>query len=361
MLRVMLDCRMLDWSGVGRYSRGLVNALAARGDLDLIPVTASGGVPDGLSSGLDAVTARQHPFSLRGRHELAAIAAKVQPEVVHCLHFPTPARQDAPLVVTIHDLIPLIVPASMPSAMRRAVYREANRIAVRHADQFIVPSSATARDLSRMFPASHGKTTIIPEAADDFSAGPMGELPAEMASGKRFVLGMGNTRPHKDLPTLLAAFERLAASHSDVDLVLVGREVPGYLESHLSDAVLRRARFTGHVDDRTLRALYSAATVFAFPSRCEGFGLPPLEAMSLGTPVVVADAASLGEVVGDAGLFFSPGDVSALAEALSQLVDDADVRGEIAERGRQRAATFSWASTAEQTVAVYRALTGAHS
>ncbi len=132
---------------------------------------------------------------------------------------------------------------------------------------------------------------------------------------------MGNTKPHKDLPTLFSAFERIAAGDSEIVLLLVGEGDDAYLDAHVAAACRSRVRFTGRVSDPELRALYAGAAAFAFPSRYEGFGLPPLEAMSFGTPVVVARAASLPEVVGDAALMFEPGDADGLASALQAVLE----------------------------------------
>ena len=353
MSTVLIDCRMAQWSGVGRYTHGLVRALAALPDLSLVLATASGEeavLPQ--SERVRAVTAVHHPFSTRGMRELANLVEQAEPNVVHCLHFPTPSHLAVPLVVTLHDVTPLILPETMPSAVRRAAYRRLTSRAVRLAARLIVPSEATAADVARLFPTAAGKTTLIAEAADDFAAGEIGALPTGVGAAP-YILTMGNTKPHKDVPTVLTAFEYIAETRPDLQMVLVGSEPPGYLDAHLSGGSRERARFTGRVNDAELRALYARATVFAFPSRYEGFGLPPLEAMSFGTPVVVAAAASLPEVVGDAALIFPPGDVQALADHVVRLLDHAELRQDLGHRGRAQAARFSWARTASETALVY--------
>jgi alpha-1,3-rhamnosyl/mannosyltransferase len=334
----------------------LVRALAELPGLELTLVTAVGDAPIlGDDAAVRLVEAQKSPFSLGGMRELSGIVEQVRPDIVHCLHFPMPwSAPEVPLVVTIQDLTPLASPGVMPSAVRRAVYRERNRRAVSRAARLIVPSDATARDVLRFFPAATGKMVAIPDAADDFAAGPLGDVPDGLGlDAAPFIFTMGNTKPHKDLPTLLAAFQRLAVSRPDIRLVLAGTEPPGYLDSQLSGEPRNRAAFTGPIDDGELRALYAAATVFAFPSRYEGFGLPPLEAMALGTPVVAARAASVPEVVGDAAVLFEPGDFRALLAEIGRLLDDAELRAELARAGRERASKFSWAHTARLTAEVY--------
>jgi alpha-1,3-rhamnosyl/mannosyltransferase len=207
-----------------------------------------------------------------------------------------------------------------------------------------------------MFSAAGRKLRVVLESADGFADGPVGEIPEGLVpAGAPYLLSMGNTKPHKDLPTLLRAFARVAPAWPDLRLLLVGADVAGFVASVLDgDEAAGRVRFTGRVGDDVLRALYRHAAVFVFPSRYEGFGLPPLEAMAFGTPVVCSDAASLPEVVGDAALLFPAGDIGALSDALSLVLGDASVRERLSHAGPKRAARFTWERTAAGTVAVYR-------
>jgi glycosyltransferase involved in cell wall biosynthesis len=365
-MRVLLDCRMASWTGVGRYTTGLARALAARGDIELIQVAASGERPPvAPHQGATSIVATKHPFALAGARELGRIAASADADVVHCAHFPTPMPPSHPLVVTIHDLMPLLVPGIMTSPLKRAVYRYWNGRAAKIADRVVTPSQFTAADVERLFKRAEGKTRVTAEAADEFAQGPMGQLDSALVevSDWPYLLSMGSTRKHKDLPTLMRAFATVAASRPELRLLLVGAENRAFIEESLAGTpadIRDRVLFTGRVDDPQLRTLMAGAQIFAFPSRYEGFGLPPLEAMAFGAPCVVADAASLPEVVGDAALRFPPGDATALAEALERLLGSPELREEYREAGYRRAEGFSWAHTAEATVAVYREVLAEH-
>jgi glycosyltransferase involved in cell wall biosynthesis len=195
----------------------------------------------------------------------------------------------------------------------------------------------------------HLAPTPLPPATADVAA-----LRTRLGLEGPFFLYVGTLEPRKNLPLLLRAFERLGA-RAGVHLALAGPR--GWLDEPIVAAAARlgeRVRLLGPVPPADLAALYAAAEVFVFPSRYEGFGLPPLEAMAAGTPVVAARASCLPEVLGDAALFVEPDDEAGLAEALGQLLDDPALRTELRQRGLARAAGFSWERTAAETLAVYR-------
>ncbi|MEI7813720.1 MAG: glycosyltransferase family 1 protein [Coriobacteriia bacterium] len=373
-VRVLLDCRMATWTGVGRYTTGLARALAQMEEVELIQVSAAGEWPPvAAASSPDAVggpptapqhiSAAKHPFSLGGARELSRIARDVSADVIHCPHFPTPLPTIHPLVVTMHDLTPLVVPGIMPSVTKRLAYRWWNRRAVHVADRIITDAAFTVGEIERVFPLARGRVTAIPLGVDDFAAGPVGTLAGSLLAltENPYLLSMGSTRGHKDLPTLLSAFAVIAVQRPELRLLLVGAEDPGYLARELVNVpapVRDRIAFTGRVDDNALRAIMAGAVAFAFPSRYEGFGLPPLEAMALGTPTVVASSASLPEVVGDGALTFAPGDAAGLAVRLGELLDDADLRARMRRAGLARSRELTWARSAGETVAVYRRVIG---
>jgi glycosyltransferase involved in cell wall biosynthesis len=348
---------MAAWTGVGRYTVGLAKALARRDDLDVVCVCGHDG--PGLLEDIDHVRAPAHPFSWQGARELASVVAAVAPSLTHCMHFPTPIPAVHPLAVTLHDLTPLQVTGVMPSYVKRSAYALMNWRATRIADALVCPSEFTARDVEASFPSARGKITVTGEGADDFAAGDPEPLQGHLEAVTRspYVFSMGSTRRHKDLPTLLVAFASLAEKRVDLHLLLVGEGGRDYLVEHLPtapDSVLDRIVFTGRVTDGQLRTLYAGAAVFVFPSLYEGFGLPPLEAMALGAPVVCAKAASLPEVVDDAAVLVEPGNAAVLADAIADVLDDAALRDRLVAAGLQRAATLTWGAAAEKTVLAYR-------
>jgi glycosyltransferase involved in cell wall biosynthesis len=199
----------------------------------------------------------------------------------------------------------------------------------------------------RVHAVAHGVDTVAGEP----SAPPL-------VGHARFVLALGTVEPRKDLPLLVGAFDRIAAGRVDVRLVIAGPDGwgSGTLNAAVADAAHGdRIIRVGFVDRSQRAALLGGASVFAYPSRYEGFGLPVLEAMAAGTPVVTTSAGALPEVAGDAALLVPPGDVDALAGALATVLDDPPVAAEFAHRGVERAASFSWERCAAGLYGVYQA------
>lgn len=242
-----------------------------------------------------------------------------------------------PTVVVVHDLVAFEHP-EWAQARAGRIERATLGLAVRRAAALLCVSEATRRDLVARFPAAAGKTVVVPEAAP---SPPPGVVP-ERRDG-RYVLAVGTVEPRKGLDVLLRA-----PLPDDVEVVIVGPR--GWEdEPVLQQAAGRGATVLGHVDEARLHALYAGCDVFAYPSRYEGFGLPVLEAMAHGAPVVTTDVSSLPEVAGDAALLVAPDDPAALGDAIGRaLSDPAPLR----ERGPRQAARFSWERAARETLAV---------
>lgn len=357
MTRVLLDCRMASWTGVGRYTRSLTRALAARDDVQVIQLIAPGEEPPAM--GAEAVECGHYPLSPVGMVAFGQAVSRIRPDLTHCLHFPTPSPIRHPLVVTIHDLIPLEVPGVMPSRLRREAFRLFVARAVRAADRIIVPSTFTERAVAAFHPPAVSRLRVTLEAADDFCEGPVGELPSAVRSLERYVLAFGSVKRHKRVGVLLDAWQvMLPLLPGDVSLVLVGSPTSEYHGHPLSRDPQSRVVWVAGVEDEQLRALYASAAAFVFPSVYEGFGLPPLEAMGCGTPIVACAVASLPEVVGDGGVLVPPDDPAALAVALQRLLTDPHLAAEMTRRGFEQSARFTAEATAAATVDVYRELVG---
>jgi glycosyltransferase involved in cell wall biosynthesis len=231
-------------------------------------------------------------------------------------------------------------------------------------DAVITVSRQSCQDLIKYLPVNPKKINVIPEAAS-LHFHPLNEaeyLPALERHGIRrpYILSVGSLEPRKNLLRLLEAYARLEGSRPS--LVIAGAR-NYWKSSPVVETVSRlgleqHVRFTGYVEDADLPALYSAASLFVFPSLYEGFGLPVLEAMACGTPVVTSSVSSLPEVAGDAALLVDPRDVDAIASAMRRILDDSDLAADLRARGLARAAQFSWERTARETLAVYEKVLG---
>ena len=269
-----------------------------------------------------------------------------------------------PQVVTLHDLFSLRSEAYSDDAFRA---KKADRYAdvAARAARVCCPSESTARDATALLGVPPERIVVTPLGVDPWFS-PRAETdraPVLARLGVRppYVLFVGLAQPRKNLETIATTFGRLAARLADLSLVIAGAD--GYPEGRL-DALLKetgaveRVRRTGYVSEAELPALYSGAALLLFPSRDEGFGLPVLEAMACGCPVVASDRGALPEVVGDGGLCFPPDALDAIEEAAARLLEDPNAREDQVARGRLRAAQFSWARTARATLQAYRAAMG---
>ncbi|HUV05756.1 MAG TPA: glycosyltransferase family 1 protein, partial [Armatimonadota bacterium] len=236
------------------------------------------------------------------------------------------------------------------------------RRAVKKADAIIAISESTKRDIVELLGAPEHKiyTTLL---GVDPPYRPVSDerkerVAREHGLGHSTILYLGTLEPRKNIPALLAAFSqaRKSSPAKDCTLVLAGGKGWFFNQTFklVEDLGLKESvRFTGYVPAEDLPALYSAATVFVYPSLHEGFGLPPLEAMACGTPVITSNASSLPEVVGDAGIMVDPYNVEELAGAILRVLCDPDLRQEMSAKGLERAKKFSWEETARQTLKVY--------
>ncbi len=314
----------------------------------------------------DRITMRQASLDTESPLQRIVWEQLVQPwqlrdfDLYHALAFVAPLALTVPAVVTVYDLSFLYYPERLPAA-RRLYLRLFTGVTCRRARRVIAISESTARDVARTYGIPASKIDVAPCGHDPALFRP---LPAEAVRAfrqsrglpERFWLFIGTLEPRKNLPTLLEAYAGLPASDR-LPLMVGGGK--GWDYEPIFAAVERLGlgdlvHFIGFIPSEELPLWYNSAEAFVFPSVYEGFGLPVLEAMACGTPVVVSDASSLPEVVGEAGMCIPPHDVGAWREALGRAARDADWRASARIRGMARAAMFTWQHTAAETVACYR-------
>ncbi|MBI4457643.1 glycosyltransferase family 4 protein [Candidatus Uhrbacteria bacterium] len=294
-----------------------------------------------------------YPFWLRG----------FRLDLMHFPHFNVPFLYRRPFVVTIHDLILLSHPTARATTLgpffyklKYAAYRAVIGRAIRDAAAIMTVSNYSRDEIVRRFPAARSKKIEVTyEACAASLAGSTTET--ESPAPKPYALYVGNAYPHKNLERLIEAFALCRKRGMDAySLVLVG--APDYFYDRLrtearSKGLDGNVVFYGQASDEKLAALYANAAFYVFPSLCEGFGLPPLEAMCQGLPVASSNACSLPEVLGDAASYFDPTDVRAIADAMNRLADNESLRNELIEKGRVHSRKFSWNDLAAATAAIY--------
>lgn len=337
--------------GIGRYTHSLLRTLPAAG-ADVVAF-AAGPRPSGVPRRTPWIDLGPPHGSVRYEswHRFHRPWVSIDADVVHAPSLAVPPVRNTALVVTVHDIAFQRFPAG---TTRRGVsfHRRALAVARRYADLVIAPSSFTRMELIRegFTPEDvHiARLGIDPPLVRDDA-----EIDAIVAGAGiegPYVLTVGTIEPRKDLPTIVAAVERIRTLHrSDVELVVVGPSGWGSVPNLDRPFV----RVLGEQPWSAVDALMRRAAACCIASRYEGFGLPALEALARGAPLAVAEGSALEEVVGDGALLFPAGDVEACTDALQQLLTDADLRDQLAVKGRARAAELTWAHSAEAHVIAY--------
>jgi alpha-1,3-rhamnosyl/mannosyltransferase len=355
MQRIALDTRLITHTGVGTYVRTVFASLPeASGDFQYLAIT-NPGLPT-LPS-IPTVSVRSNPLGI-GAQLLPWELRHVRASLLHVPYFTAPLAWTGRLVLTIHDLIPLAIPDTVESPLRRAGTVFWTRLAARRADMIVTDSEFSRQDIERRLGIPTGRIAVVPAAvAPEFRPG-VDSRAVDAFRGTlgtdRYVLCMGRDKPHKNLRRLVQAFGRVRKL-SDVQLVIVGLTGPSPdLAREIAAAGVRDAvRFVGHVPAEVLPSYYQAAVAVVLPSLYEGFGLPALEAMACGTPVVAANRTAIPEVVGDAALLVDPEDTLALADAMIRVTQYEDLRQRLRARGLARARIFTPQAAASLLVGVY--------
>jgi glycosyltransferase involved in cell wall biosynthesis len=366
VMRVAFDVTALHdrRTGVGAFAGEVLTRVARQDDIDVTGYSVSwrgrqavdGLVPTGVRVASRPMAAR--PLrTLWQRGDWPPIEWWTGAvDVVHGPNFVVPPSRAAAQLMTIHDLTFVRYPEmstrdtlQYPGLIRRALRRGAHVHAV---------SAFVADEIVEVFAVDRDRVHVVPNGVDPIAGGDP-DAGRRLAGGARYVLAIGTIEPRKDYPLLIDAFDAVAAQDTEVRLVIAGQD--GWdaetFEAHLAKAHHRdRIVRPGYVSDASRADLLRGASVFAYPSRYEGFGLPPLEAMSASVPVVTTRAGALPEELGDAALFVDPGDVDGLAEAITAALDEGPPRAALVERGLEQTRRFSWDACADGVMGTYRHL-----
>ena len=285
----------------------------------------------------------------------------LKPDLVHFGMVQQPIRYKGTVVTTIHDLTTVRFhnPAKNPIVfkLKQRVYRYVIKRAARKSSIVITPSNYVKEDVVRFTGIPVEKVVVTYEAADLI---PKHGEPVDALMHKEFIMYLGRPTPHKNLERLLDAFALLQAQHPTLYLALAGKKDANYqrIERLAQSKSLQNVIFTDFITDQQLRWMYEHCSVYAFPSLSEGFGLPGLEAMAHGAPVVSSNATCLPEIYGQAAHYFDPLDTQAMANAINDVLTNNSMRQQLIMAGRRQAAQYSWQRMAEQTLTVYRKVLG---
>jgi len=371
-LHIVIDARRIRDFGIGTYIRSLVHGLSTIDDTNqytLVSGPADVRTMAGLPENFRTAVYRRRDSDYLDNLTFPIFLHGLSPDLVHIPLNRVPLLMIRPYVVTIHDMANLIFDNG-GSGFRIYMRRLRFELGLKRASRIIAVSEATRRDVWKRVAVPPDRIRRVYNAPDP------GFLTRNFAPGSEeqlrtmeryqihypFLLYAGNIRRHKNVPRLVEAFavvrDQLTTHpvYKDLRLVIIGDTIsqyPAVRQAVIKSRVEHAVRFLGFVPFETLRCFYEFAAAFVFPSRYEGFGLPPLEAMACGTPVVTSNVSSLPEVVGDAAVLVNPENVFDIARGIKEVLLDEGLRAELIRKGREQAARFSWERTAREVVEVY--------
>jgi glycosyltransferase involved in cell wall biosynthesis len=364
-MKIIIDARMIRWPGIGRYTEKLLHYLEGINDENsyvvlMLPSDVNTWQP--TNHRFKVVYANIRPYGLSEQIKLPRLLKRLKPDLVHFPHFTVPLAFRGKYVVTIHDLILMRYQNLRGGLIHRSKYRFkqvvmgfALRSAARRANVIITDSQFIKDDIVTTLSVDAKKITVIPLAAE--LALPCSELRDHFHIKDPYILYVGSFFPYKNIRRLIDAFKLLAPQQPDLRLVLVGKvdSFADVLRQHAVDqGIAGRIVFVDYVANDQLAWFYQHARAYVFPSLSEGFGLPGLEAMAQGTPVLAARASCLPEVFADAAHYFDPLDSGDMVAKIGEVLNSPKLREQLSAAGAERVKDFSWQRTAEQTHAVYR-------
>ncbi len=370
-MKIAIDVRRLRDFGIGTYIRNLLTAMAvvdSENHFSLILNPADADHLPPLPANFPIVPYLRADTDHTEHFRFPAFLHSLRCDLVHFPLNRVPLLLSSPYVVTIHDLGILLF--SETSRFRGALRTFRFQRGLLRARKVIAVSAATRRDLLKLVPVSQANVRLVYNAPDPkfFYTGPSDQSERDRILERYqirrpFLLYAGTIRPQKNIPRLVEAFAVIRAEmeshpiYRDLRLIIIGDEIsryPAVRRAVMQSRVEQSVRFLGFVPFETLRIFYEMAAAFVFPSLYEGFGLPPLEAMASGTPVIASGISAIPEAVGDAAMLVNPENVFDIARGIREVLLDNPLRLRLIERGHQHAARFSWTRNAAEVIDIYR-------
>ena len=359
MTKIAIDARELRTSS-GRYVERLLHYLQQQTtdyeyDVLLKPADFDGWQP--TNPRFRKVLCPHKEFSFDEQLGFKKQLESIRPDLIHFAFAQQPIWYAGPVVTTFHDLttIRFTNPDKNLAVfkLKQQIYKWVIRRAAHKSRQLIVPSQYVEKDLTTFTHVSRDKITVTYESADKITET---AEPVPAVEGKRFIMYLGRPTPHKNLERLIEAFNLLQAQQPDLYLVLAGKLDANYrrIQQKVQSEQNTNIIFTDFISDGQLRWLYENTTAYVFPSLSEGFGLPGLEAMQYGAPVISSNATCLPEIYGDAALYFDPLSIQDMAAKINDVLTNKAVAEQLSHNGTQQLKKYSWQRMAEQTLAVYQ-------
>lgn len=376
-MKVAIDIRRMTEFGVGTYIRNVVRTLA-RLDREskyyLIGSLAKVAECGPLPPNFHAVALAGRDDALKGNLDFRAIVRRLGCDLVHIPHlFWIPRGLSCPYVLTVHDLLEHMYGSRDASSLRRGLHFYLTRRVLRRAARVIAVSQFTKNEIEKLLAIPDTRIEVVYNAIDErFLRGHATEADRELIAQRYlvnypFILYAGAIRPHKNVVRIIEAFSALKSElqkeqkFPDLKLIIIGDDLsshPRLRRTVVRSGVQNDVRFLGFVPIEVLRIFYDVAEVFVFPSLYEGFGLPPLEAMAHGTPVVTSNTSSLPEVTGNAALLVNPENVFEIQKGLQRALLDPALRAQMKQRGYEQAQRFSWTNSVSRILEIYREVAG---
>ena len=361
-MKLVYDMRLLtgQMHGMARYALEMLTALMGEDpalDVEVLLSQPEQAIWLPSDPRLKTLTRDLPPYGLQAQLSLPRLLKSLKPDIYHCPFYAPPAWFRGPMVFTVHDLIHLRFPRDH-TMRHRLFYRLVVGPAARRAQAVFTVSDHSQKDIVQLLGVDPRRVVKTPNAVDaafkPLSAEGKKEASQALGLPERYIMSVGNPKPHKNLAALIKAHQRLLAAPpqglKEVPALLLVGIKPGDLPgAEPGDKLILRPT----MEDKYLAPAYGAAQVVVVPSLYEGFGLPALEALACGAPLIVSDRASLPEVAGQAGLICPP-DPESLAQAMKRVLTDASLRADLAQAGPAQAAKFSWRQSARTTLTVYR-------